>query len=181
MKYYCELGANDGILQSRSLDFDKDENFIGVLIEPDLKSYNGLIKNRSEKNHFVNVACASFEEGEHESDFFNNGLMSGLPGSYDWLHSYGRTSKVTVKPLQVILDDLKITELEHLFLDVEGKEVNVLNGIDYNKTTIKNIEVEIHFARDEAIVKTIMSDNGFELQNPTLGDGLKKLNFRRCI
>ena len=107
--------------------------------------------------------------------------MSGLPGSYDYAHSAGRTSKVSVKPLQVILDSFHIEELEHLFLDVEGKEIDVLKGIDYNKTIISNIEVEIHYPSHESIIKDLLTENGFVLIEEITGDGLPKLNFKRDI
>lgn len=177
MKYYCEIGANNGVDQSRSLHFEDDGDYIGLLIEPDIKSYNELLKNRKVKNIFVNMACSSFENGEYISDFFNNGLMSGLPGSYDYHNSFGRISKVKVKPLQSILDVFCIKELEHLFLDVEGKELDVLKGIDFQKTKVKNLEVEIHFEDDRQKIIDLLTANGMSLNSEITNDGLPKILF----
>jgi hypothetical protein len=105
--------------------------------------------------------------------------MGGLEGSLDWNHrSNYNISKVEVKPLQYILDENDIKILEYLFLDVEGLEFDVLCGIDYNKTIIKNIEVEIHYDKDTEKIKNLLLENNYTLSRLINNDGLPKLEFK---
>jgi FkbM family methyltransferase len=184
-KYYCEIGASDGISQSRSIEFENNENFIGILIEPDAKSFERLLNNRSKKNIFVNVACSSFENGEFISDFFNNSEMSGLPGSYDYSNSDpSRISKVNVKPIQFIFDEFQIEEIEFMFIDVEGKEIDILNGIDFDKIKINTLEVEPHFEDQRKDIVDLLSSKNFLLKKEIERDpkdGAPKLIFERII
>lgn len=184
-KYYCEIGASNGISQSRSIEFEDDENFIGILIEPDAQSFERLLNNRSKRNIFVNVACSSFENGEFISDFFNNSEMSGLPGSYDYHNSNpSRISKVNVKPIQFIFDEFNITEIEFMFIDVEGKEIDILNGINFDKTKINILEVEPHFEDHRKNIIDLLDSKKFTLKKEIdrdPKDGAPKLIFERII
>ena len=45
--YFLDIGAYDGINYSNTLYFEKYLGWNGICIEPDLKTYGYLIKNRS--------------------------------------------------------------------------------------------------------------------------------------
>ena len=61
---FIELGACDGLICSNTLFFEKYLNFTGILIEPDKKNYDELVKNRPNCKCF-NYAIDS-EEGTKE-------------------------------------------------------------------------------------------------------------------
>lgn len=56
--------------------------------------------------------------------------------SEDWVTAYTATNKkeikIKVRKLDTILKELNITKIDILTIDVEGNEMKVLNGIDFN-------------------------------------------------
>jgi FkbM family methyltransferase len=145
-KIYIEAGANDGIFQSRSLQFKEDANYFGLLIEPHFETYQHCVLNRSGDNSKIyNAALVSF-------DFGFDKIELGIHSSYTAMNSilkphgeiYNSTVSVPARTLQSILDENNISIVENFFLDVEGYEKNVLDGIDFNKTRFNNIEIECH-------------------------------------
>ena len=58
--------------------------------------------------------------------------------------NYSGECKVTTRTLQSILDELNITTVDKMFLDVEGYELEVLKGICFKTTKFNEIEVEVH-------------------------------------
>jgi hypothetical protein len=57
IKFYVELGANDGINQSNTLYFEQFHNFTGILVEPVHKLFKSLKINRGRNNSLFNFAC----------------------------------------------------------------------------------------------------------------------------
>ena len=84
-------------------------------------------------------------------------MLSGLVDNYDPRHKdrvmgeyvrYGGTStvkKVTCKPLQQILNENNITKIDYLSIDTEGSELPILRSIDFTKTDITLLSVEINY------------------------------------
>lgn len=58
--FFVELGANNGVIQSNTLYFERFRGWKGVLIEPIPHNYLKCIKNRSIKNKIFCNACVSF-------------------------------------------------------------------------------------------------------------------------
>ena len=58
--FFVELGAHDGVTQSNTFYFEKNKNWRGILIEPTPHVFKKCEKFRSNKNHFFNCACVSF-------------------------------------------------------------------------------------------------------------------------
>lgn len=159
MKYYCELGANDGIRQSKTIHLENNDEYVGLLIEPVKETFNSLLKNRSPKNIFYNCACgklSSDTEIEIMVDRTASGLCSGMVGenaAHDYVNNNYTFVKQKVKlfSLNDILEKENIKELEELHIDVEGFEIDVLLGIS-KKTKIKYCEVELHKEKDRETI-----------------------------
>ena len=74
-------------------------------------------------------------------------MISGIKDTFDLRHwkrlnyeneKMGATTeiiRVNTKKLETILDENKVSHINYLSIDVEGAEVHVLNGIDFNKYT----------------------------------------------
>jgi FkbM family methyltransferase len=175
-KFYIELGANDGISQSNTKYLELYDGWNGVLIEPMPNLYSKLIKNRSASNIFVNSACCSFNYFNPTMTFLYANLMSiSLDGKSDildrQLHANigsGHLDKgESVYALQVPTTTLNSILLENnapkrinfFSLDVEGSEMEVLEGIDYDEFVFDLICVE---TRSFDQVEKFLQDKGYE-------------------
>jgi len=152
--FYIEIGANDGIEQSNTLFLEKKYNWNGMLIEPSEK-FEKLIKNRKNKNFFYNEACCSFSNRNKKIKFLNLNLMTialNLSQNINIKkHIYAgkkreKNNYIFYKkgiPLNDLLILSKAPKIVDFFsLDVEGSELEVLNGIDFNKYKFKFLIVE---------------------------------------
>ena len=158
--FFVELGANDGVSQSNSLYFELKRNWRGVLIEPSPYNFQKCIANRGLKNSIFCNACVGFEYAEKYVDMKYANLMSisnnlDLDLSNKKLHiekakkhlrnneivfSFGAKSRT----LNDILDEAKAPHnIDFLSLDVEGAELEVLKGIDFEKYKFKYLLIEV--------------------------------------
>ena len=67
--------------------------------------------------------------------------------------------KVPARPLQVVLEEQGLTEVDFLSVDTEGSESAVLNSIDYAKTQIRLIALERNYASHG--IPGMLRRNGF--------------------
>jgi FkbM family methyltransferase len=128
------------------------------LIEPSPKQFKRLKKFRKGKNLFYNCACVSFDFPRTTIELMYSNLMSvALEGRNDIqdpiahaiageVHSEKEkisTFHAQARTLQSILDESKSPKLiDLLSLDVEGGELEVLRGIDFDRTNFRFIVVE---------------------------------------
>lgn len=143
---YIEAGANNGVFQSRSIHLKEDPQYFGILIEPSKEVFDECVINRkNERTLIYNAALVSKEYKEPTIELQIHSmyhLMNSINKSIN--QSYNNSTRVPARTLQSILDENDIKEVEYLYLDVEGYENEVLNGIDFNKTKFKNLEIECH-------------------------------------
>jgi len=141
--FYIEAGSFDGLTQSNT-KYLEDKGWRGMLIEPSIEAYNKCIKNRCSKNYFENVALVkdSVIEPIVIGDF-NNGIMSSINGTH-----LKKTPTIEVKTAS--LNDLvvknNIEKIDFLSLDVEGYELQALQGlfVKDNKIRPKYMMIEVH-------------------------------------
>lgn len=157
--FFIELGANDGITQSNTAYFEKHKSWKGVLVEPSYNAYQKCKVNRPASACY-NYACVSRDcKMDEITGDFNGSLMSSIDGSR-LMTQHLVTVKTTT--LEKLLDIHKPTEINLLSLDVEGYELNVLNGLNFEKYKPNFILIEIYNKDYESIV------NMLEAQNYTL-------------
>lgn len=146
MKIYIEAGANDGVFQSRTLKYKGVEGWKGVLIEPDPRCCEDLVKNRFDEHTYIfNVALVS-NEYKGETITFNQhraSAMNSVEGCSARGEKFENSITVEAMTLDRILKMLNITEVDELYLDVEGYEYQVLQGIGPD-VKIKWAEIELH-------------------------------------
>ena len=153
--YFIEMGANDGISQSNTRFLEKKYNWRGMLIEPSEK-FTLLKNNRSTKNIFSNAACCSFKNRGKNIKFAYYNLMTlALNLKTDVnvkkhkinAKKFSNNSYNFIKkgiPLNDLLAKNNAPKLIDFFsLDVEGVELEVLQGINYKEYRFKYLLIEV--------------------------------------
>lgn len=157
--YFVELGANDGVSQSNTLYFEKSRAWTGILIEPTPHNYLLCKKNRSASTKNYCNTCVSSEYKEKFVEILYSNLMSvslGLQSDVADPIAHAKSGQRFLAPTEDVFsfgalartlgDILKESSapsiIDLLSLDVEGSEIEVLNGINHSKWRFKYILVE---------------------------------------
>jgi FkbM family methyltransferase len=160
--FYIELGGNDGLTQSNTAFFEFYRNWKGILIEPSLKGYNLCVENRP-NSICVNKGCVSnnYTGNTAKGNFGNNSLMASIDGKRQ--KGFDNSSiEIQVSTLEKILDEVNVKNIDLLTLDVEGYELEVLQGLNFNKyrPTYLLIEIYINQAND---IHNYLTENNYKL------------------
>lgn len=169
--FFIEAGANDGFTQSNTYYFEKFRGWQGILVEGIPELYRQCVIERP-KSRVFNCALVAADCTEPYITMKYANLMSIVEGALkskaaDREHlNKGREVqknskivpyevKVPTRTLTSILDECQVQDIDLLSLDVEGFELNVLKGLDFNKYRPKHILVEARFKPeiDEYICK----------------------------
>jgi FkbM family methyltransferase len=168
--FFVEAGANDGIKQSNTYYFEQHLNWRGLLIEPIPELADKCRTNRP-KCIVENCALVSFDYDLETIEIQYCNLMSTIKGAFgnekqEKMHiESGKkflrneekvyTINVPARTLSWVLDKHKLFNVDLLSLDVEGYEVEVLKGINFDRHYFKYIliEVRIKDSIDEIIGK----------------------------
>lgn len=163
--FYVELGAHDGLIQSNTAFLEFERGWSGVLIEPSPNAFAECKRNRPGSQCF-SYACVNqdylydFVEGD-----FNGSPMSSVDGKRC---NSTNTIRVLAKPLSMILDLANIQQpIDLLSLDVEGYELNVLNGLCFKKYRPHYMLIEIYNDKYEDICVFLKNNNYSLITNVT--------------
>ena len=191
--FFVELGANDGIKQSNTFYFEKNLGWNGILIEPIKTKYLKCLKYRSSKNYFYNNACVGINFKRDKIKMIYSDLMSSIDDkeiinkidakkhAKDGEKYLLKNEKieefwVSTRTLNDILQEVNTPKLiDFLSLDVEGSELEVLNGIDFKIYNFKFILVESR--NDDEIVKYLSNKNYNFLEKISKRDLIFKYNY----
>jgi len=152
---FVELGAFDGLTQNNTVWLEANRGWRGILIEPIPEAYERCVRNRPRAT-VVNCACVSYDYPEPTVGMVYSGLMSIVRGARSsdegddaWV-SRGEelqqieryTCTVPARTLTAVLDDHGVRRFDLLSLDVEGYELEVLNGFDIERFLPRHVLVE---------------------------------------
>ena len=158
--FYIECGANNGVSQSNNILLEKNKNWRGLLIEPSQNAMNICKMYRSNKNIFEGCVLSSPEnEGKLIKGDFDGDLMSSVDGErLSRLSNY----QVISKTLTSVLKQNNIVNVDFFSLDVEGHELEVLKGLDFNYCSPKWIVIEV-YKKDLEEIMNFMENKNYEL------------------
>lgn len=141
--FFIECGANDGINQSNTWYYEKKLNWRGVLIEPIPEVFKQLKKNRKSKNFFFNNVLKSFKDKRKYIRLIYDKKDSLITKVENKKIKNTYSFRSRAKTLNEILTIIKAPKkIDFFSLDVEGDEINVLNGVDLKKYYFKYILIE---------------------------------------
>ena len=158
--YFVELGANDGYTESNTLYLEIKKGWRGVLIEPSPNLFLSCTRTRKRNKIFCN-ACVGMDYDKKYVDMEYANLMSissnldvdmgdfsqeiYLKDGREHLQPNQRNLKfgALARTLSSILDESNAPkEIDFLSLDVEGAELDVLRGVDFNNYSFKYMLIE---------------------------------------
>ena len=181
---FIEAGANDGINQSNTWHLERRLGWRGLLVEPVPEIADLCRRFRTSR-----VECTALgdfaQEGSKVTMHFG-GLMTAAEGAevshmrdgdarshaqigvgWTGATSYSFESKVVT--LSTLIDRAALPKVDLLSLDVEGFEVNVLNGIDFTRHAIRYILVE---TSNVAAVRQVLDAHYDLIEQPSHHDYL---------
>lgn len=132
----------------------------GLVVEPKT-DFNTLYTNTRPKTILENYVLVSknYLNEEIEGDF-SHYMIGGIINNN--LSSSWNPTKYYCKTLDSLLSKHNMNEIHFLSLDVEGYENEVIEGIDFDKTFIHLIVVEIHNFNGVPTNFDYLSNYGFE-------------------
>jgi FkbM family methyltransferase len=161
--FFIEAGANDGVSQSNTTSLEQ-RGWTGLLVEPNYFKYQECVRNRP--NCIVEnyaLVSSSYNKPTISGDFnhtdWGNSLMSMVIDKDRVEAQKYRTAnhsiiEVPATTLTSLLLKHNIKKVDFLSLDVEGYEISVLNGLDFNifKPTYVLLEASTHEDRRTALI-----------------------------
>ncbi len=176
--FFVELGAHDGFTQSNTYYYELKRGWKGILVEPSPFLYMSCLHFRgNSSNRIFCSACVSFEYDKKYVDMEYAGVMSiasnldldiesketHLEKGRAMLNSKneGIAFGALARTLTDILKEGSAPKLiDLLSLDVEGAEMEVLLGIDFEVYGFKYMIIE---CRKINKVEQFLSDKGYKL------------------
>ncbi len=163
--FFIEVGANDGISQSNTLYFEKYKNWQGILIEaiPELAEKCRI--NRS-KSVVENYALVPFDYAQDYIKIHYCNLMSFVDGAMRseeekkvhlrkgcQVQNINNSYEINVPAmtLTAIIDKYGVKNIDLFSLDVEGFELDVLQGIDFDRYQPKFMLIEVRYGDRKGI------------------------------
>ena len=173
---FVDIGGYDGINGSNTLFFEKFRHWKGICIEASPMQFEKMAQSRSAE--CLNIAVSNFE-GEALFFEITKGFdqMSRLkedlqPEFLDNLEKMNKgkeaeSQDITVKvtTFDKIAKERDLTHVDYCSIDVEGSEIKVLQGIDFDYTDIRAISIENPSSQPDnfKLVRDFMSDRGYQL------------------
>jgi FkbM family methyltransferase len=159
--YFVEFGATDGITGSNTYLLEKVYGWNGLLVEPSRQFHDKLYQNRS---CHIDERCISSISGKKLD--FQEVHSSGISHVKDkrnlsLLPSPSRYSVQSVTLTDLLVEVGAPSFIDYLSIDVEGHELAVLSGLDFDKYQFGCITVEHNYSHDSSMLKQIFLDNGY--------------------
>lgn len=156
--YFVDVGAHDGIVHSNTYALEQ-LGWTGLCIEPNVEAYADLRQNRP--GYVANMAV---------SDHFGHVDFDGVRVTA------GAPSTACI-PLADMLNLFRAPDtIDYLSVDVEGHELEVLAGMDFDHYSVRLLTVEHNLYVDGPVRKNaiaaFLSDRGFErVREDVVADG----------
>lgn len=134
--FFIEAGANDGYVGSVCYVLENGYNWSGINIEPNRYCFKKLVERRPD---CINLECALYNKVQEidfrfptdapRKEFTGGGSIIPDFGVKWWPSSPEKVLKVKTQLLKDILEEYNIVEVDLLILDVQGAEIEALEGM----------------------------------------------------
>ena len=161
--YFIEAGASNGVTFSNTFTLEKNFNWKGILIEPNIYWEESLSKNRT--CHIGYKALWKENSSVLFNEILNNPILSHIstvdPSS--WMFDINQEKKQQyIVPSITLLDVLNYynapNNIDYLSLDIEGSEYDVLSSFDFETYNIEIITVEHNYSPNREKIFNLLQD-----------------------
>lgn len=139
--FFFEAGAMDGFYESNTYYLEKFRGWSGVLVEPQPDIFQKIAYARP---HAKAYNCALVASGYHSEyvDILESGACSRVCPPKLSEANQKRVVRVPARTITSILDESAPAQIDLLSLDVEGYEMEVLHGLDFDKYRPRKMLIE---------------------------------------
>ena len=144
--FFLEVGAHDGLFQSNTLYYERELNWGGILIEPSFENYLKCLINRPNIKTINCALTSNYYLKKNKTLLLeNNNSPMAKTKNFNFLNNLLGKNYVNANAISLgrLLNNLNIKKLDLLSLDVEGEELSVLQGINFENVNIKFICIEV--------------------------------------
>lgn len=157
---FLDIGGNHPVMINNTYYYEQI-GWTGLAFEP-VKSKN-LLWKQERRTECLPIALGR-EEAEREFVEYEDDVMSGFKGNTDFDGAIRDTYMVKVRPLRVVLAEHNIRHVDFISIDVEGGEIDVLDGIDFENVDIYCILIENNKGSKKAkMVRNFLIKKGYFL------------------
>lgn len=167
---FIDVGAHDGKSLSNTLKLEQN-GMLGICVEANQQLFEECKKNRKNSIH-VQCACVSDDFAfpsikfyiQHGGSFFSstqpdvsfiNSLFSDLKMQAQNFKEFS----VPAMTLTSIIKQHNVTTIDLLTIDVEGTEIDVLNGMDFTKHPPRVVVAEANVPKRKIELDDFMINN----------------------
>ncbi len=156
---FIDIGANEPIYINNTYFLEKERNWTGLAFEPQ--------KSRREKWNCRKTECLPFalsaENGEREfTEYIKEyDYMSGFSSVVSYDGEVKEKYTVQTRKLSDILEERGIKHVDYVSIDVEGAELEVLAGIDFDKCDFTCFTIELETREETFEVRKFMIEHGY--------------------
>lgn len=169
--FYVDVGANHPTRHSNTYFFEKHLEWKGICIEPQeemqklLKEQrncilitNGVYNKKTELEFCTTVTglCGLVEtyEPEHIQRINRESKQNNINN---------QITKIKVDTLENIFDKHNVKIIDYMSMDIEGSELEALQGINFNKVKINVIDIEDNYPKSKKskLVHELLIKNNF--------------------
>ena len=168
--YFIDIGAWDGVEISNTYMLESQLDWKGICVEPLPDKFNLLQKNRS----CICIQAAAYSKGGLEFEF---AVAEGLSGIVQHIDAHKEALeknriKVQTKTLTDIMDQHNAPSfIEYLSIDTEGSELEVLNGIDWDRYSFGYINIEHNFIEPRRTeMRNFLKERGYSFLRENVVD-----------
>lgn len=143
--FFVEAGALDGLFMSNTKLLE-ELGWTGILVEPSLEACHKCTKNRTSTVVWGALVSNNYKGDTTHGDFFYNGEEGKGAWSSINRNQHALKERITVPAITLakVFKTLNVKKVDFLSLDVEGYELNVLKGVNFDEVDISYMLIEIN-------------------------------------
>ena len=173
---FVDIGGYDGITGSNTLFFEKLRDWKGICMEASPVQFKKMAESRAAE--CLNIAVSDFEgealffeitEGYDQMSRLKEDLQPEFLDNLEKMNKgkEAESQDITVKvtTFDKIAKERDLTHVDYCSIDVEGSEIKVLQGIDFDYTDIRVLSIENPPSQPATFkrVRDSMSERGYQL------------------
>ena len=176
--FFIESGAFNGISHSNTLWLERNQHWTGLLVEAN-PNMAALVRTSGRVNSKLWEGCLSVSGHPGRVQFQLANALGGIVDEMDDRHKariqqeirdgkswmkedrVGQTVSVICQPLNTLLSQMNIRQVDFWSLDTEGSELSILKTVDFEAVQFGLLFIESNTQEHRNSVRAFMTSKGF--------------------